>query len=116
MHSALTNAPVASFTTQSLRTAQHATGLMVKVAHLLPSRDLLSSQWQLRWTHTKGLAIWWQDVETSAMCYYQQQFQPTNIYEFFIVIFNFRFLISCGCGLTVIKYHHIAKPKSLAAE
>ncbi|HEY5371896.1 MAG TPA: hypothetical protein VIJ75_23175, partial [Hanamia sp.] len=34
---------------------QHATGLMVKVAPLLPSRDLLSSHWQLRWTHTKGL-------------------------------------------------------------
>ena len=31
---------------------------MVKVAPLLPSRDLLSSQRQLRWTHTGGLAIW----------------------------------------------------------
>lgn len=30
---------------QPLRVRQHATGLMVKVALLLPSRDLLSSQW-----------------------------------------------------------------------
>jgi len=32
MRSALTGAPVASFTTLPLRTTQHATGLMVKVA------------------------------------------------------------------------------------
>ena len=55
MRSALTNSPVASFTTQLLRVTQHATGLMVKVALLLPSRDLLSSQRQLRWTHT---SVW----------------------------------------------------------
>jgi hypothetical protein len=59
MHSALTDAPVASFTTLPLRATQHATGLMVKVALLLPSRDLLSSQRQLTWTHTKGLAKNW---------------------------------------------------------
>jgi len=29
---------------------------MVKAAPLLPSRDLLSSQRQLRWTHTKVFA------------------------------------------------------------
>ncbi|MEJ7679376.1 MAG: hypothetical protein WKG06_16255 [Segetibacter sp.] len=45
-------APVVSFTTSPLRAMQHTTGLMVKVAPLLPSRDLLSSQRQLRWTHT----------------------------------------------------------------
>ncbi len=56
MRSALTDPPVASFTTLLLRATQHATGLMVKVAPLLPSRDLLSSQRQLRWTHTIGLA------------------------------------------------------------
>jgi hypothetical protein len=52
MRSALTDTPVVLFTTQLLREAQHTTGLMVKVALLLPSRDLLSSQRQLRWTHT----------------------------------------------------------------
>jgi hypothetical protein len=57
MRSALTDPPVASFTTLSLRTTQHATGLMVKVAPLLPSRDLLSSQRQLTWTHTIVFAI-----------------------------------------------------------
>jgi hypothetical protein len=36
---------------------------MVKVALLLPSRDLLSSQRQLRWTHTKVFAIAGLDVE-----------------------------------------------------
>jgi len=56
MRSALTDPPVASFTTLLIGATQHATGLMVKVAWLLPSRDLLSSQRRLRWTHTKGLA------------------------------------------------------------
>ncbi|MEJ7830549.1 MAG: hypothetical protein WKF91_20235 [Segetibacter sp.] len=56
MRSALTDTPVVSFTTSFLRTTQHTTGLMVKVALLLPPRDLLSSQRQLRWTHTKVLA------------------------------------------------------------
>jgi len=54
MRSALTDTPVASFTTLLIKAAQHATGLMVKVAPLLPSRDLLSSQRQLSWTHTWG--------------------------------------------------------------
>ncbi len=62
MRSALTDAPVVSFTTLPLRATQHTTGLMVKVAPLLPSRDLLSSQRQLRWTHTLGLAIAGLDV------------------------------------------------------
>jgi hypothetical protein len=61
------------------------------------------------------LAIWWQNVETSSLCYYQQQFQPTNIYELLFVNFIFSFLIGFGCGLTVIKYHHIAKPQTLCA-
>ncbi|MEJ7679917.1 MAG: hypothetical protein WKG06_19075 [Segetibacter sp.] len=55
MHSTLTDAPVASFTTLNLRSTQHATGLMVKGAPLLPSRGLLSSQRKLAWTHTAGI-------------------------------------------------------------
>ena len=55
MRSALTDSPVVSFTTSPLRATQHTTGLMVKVAPLLPSRDLLSSQRQLTWTHTRVL-------------------------------------------------------------
>jgi len=74
MRSALTDSPVASFTTLPLRATQHTTGLMVKVAQLLPSRDLLSSQRQLTWTHTKVLPQVGLDIETSAMCYYQQLF------------------------------------------
>jgi len=62
MRSALTDPPVASFTTLLIGATQHATGLMVKVARLLPSRDLLSSQRQLRWTHTLGLALLGQDI------------------------------------------------------
>ena len=65
MRSTLTNSPVASFTTQLLRVTQHATGLMVKVALLLPSRGQLSSQRQLRWTHTGGLALLGHDLVTS---------------------------------------------------
>ncbi len=64
MRSALTDTPVVSFTTLLLRATQHATGLMVKVAPLLPSRDLLSSQRQLRWTHTLVLPIVGLDVGT----------------------------------------------------
>jgi len=56
VRSALTDAPVVSFTTLLLKATQHTTGLMVKAAPLLPSRDLLSSQRQLRWTHTKVFA------------------------------------------------------------
>jgi len=65
MRSALTDAPVVQpalsnanvFTTLLLRATQHTIGLMVKVAPLLPSRGQLSSQRQLHWTHTLGLAI-----------------------------------------------------------
>jgi len=57
MRSALTDAPAASFTTLLLRATQHATGLMVEVALLLPLRGLPSSHRQLRWTHTKVFAI-----------------------------------------------------------
>jgi hypothetical protein len=57
-----------------------------KVAHRIPSA--FDRQEAGRRT-TKGLAIWWQDVETSAMCYFQQEFQPTNIYELLFVIFIF---------------------------
>ena len=64
MRSALTYSPVASFTTLLLSATQHATGLMVEVALLLPSRGLLSSQQQLRWTHTKGFVQLGHDVET----------------------------------------------------
>jgi hypothetical protein len=72
--SALTDAPVVQpalskanvFTTLLLRATQHTTGLMVKVALLLPSRDLLSSQRQLRWTHTNRLAKGGQEVVASA--------------------------------------------------
>ena len=46
----------------SLKATQHATGLMVEVALLLPSRGLPSSHRQLRWTHTWGLAILGQDI------------------------------------------------------
>jgi len=56
MRSALTDSPVVSFTTLPLKATQHTTSLMVKVAPLLPPRDLLSSQRQLRWTHTKVFA------------------------------------------------------------
>jgi len=45
------------FTTLLLRATQHTTGLMVKVAPLLPPRGLLPSQRQLRWTHTFVLPI-----------------------------------------------------------
>ena len=58
VRSALTDTPVASFTTLPLRATQHATGLMVKVAPLLPSRDLLSSHSQLGWTHTRVFCNW----------------------------------------------------------
>ncbi len=81
MRSALTDTPVVSFTTSFLRTTQHTTGLMVKVAPLLPPRDLLSSQRQLRWTHTKVFAKAGLDNETSAICKYQQQF-GLDIYKF----------------------------------
>jgi len=37
---------------------------MVKVARLLPSKDLLSSHRQLRWTHTLVLPIVGLDIET----------------------------------------------------
>ena len=89
MRSALTDAPATSFTTLLLRATQHATGLMVKVAPLLPSRDLLSSQRQLRWTHTKVLLQVGQDVGTigykslSAVVSADEQSQAK------VLIFNF---------------------------
>jgi len=94
MRSALTDSPVASFTTSRLIGTQHATGLMVKVALLLPSRDLLSSQRQLTWTHTKVFAIAGLDNVTSAMCKYQQQFGLDVQRTAFI--FNFNKIFSIG--------------------
>lgn len=46
--------------------------------------------------HNKRVAIWRQNLETSAMCYFQQQFQPAHIYEDLIVIFIFSLLIGHG--------------------
>ncbi|MEJ7685038.1 MAG: hypothetical protein WKG06_45775 [Segetibacter sp.] len=69
MHSTLTDAPVASFTTLNLRSTQHATGLMVKGAPLLPSRGLLSSQRKLAWTHTCVLAIFGLNGTAMNFCY-----------------------------------------------
>jgi hypothetical protein len=43
---------------------------MVKVAPLLPPRDLLSSQRQLRWTHTKVFAKAGLQCNKSTMNYY----------------------------------------------
>jgi hypothetical protein len=62
MRSALKDAPVTSFTTLLIRATQHATGLMVEVALLLPSRGLPSSHRQLCWTHTQVLLQAWLDV------------------------------------------------------
>ncbi|MEJ7678089.1 MAG: hypothetical protein WKG06_09540 [Segetibacter sp.] len=70
MHSTLTDAPVASFTTLNLRSTQHATGLMVKGAPLLPSRGLLSSQRKLAWTHTKASPMsGWMLKSSAADCF-----------------------------------------------
>lgn len=89
MRSTLTDAPVASFTTLPLRAKQHTTGLMVKVAPLLPPRGLLSSQRQLRWTHTWGLALLGQDVVTSAAVRYQLQFRLDVNNLALVLTFNF---------------------------
>jgi hypothetical protein len=78
IRSVLTDAPVASFTTSRFIGTQHATGLMVKVAPLLPTRDLLSSQRQLRWTHTLVLLQVGLDVETSAICIAVLWFRQTS--------------------------------------
>ncbi len=81
MRSALTDAPVVSFTTPLLRATQHTTGLMVKVAPLLPSRDLLSSQRQLRWTHTKVFAK--AGLDTGAIvCVQASAVVRADIYKF----------------------------------
>ena len=115
MRSTLTDAPVASFTTLPLRATQHTTGLMVKVAPLLPSRDLLSSQRQLTWTHTRGLAIGWHTEEQSATNHYQQQFRQKNVTQLLIVIFIFSISIGFGYGLDIINFQPIAKPSTLCA-
>ena len=60
MLSALTDALTASFTTLLLK-SQHAAGLMVEAALLIPSGGLPSSHRQLHWTHTWGFAILGQD-------------------------------------------------------
>ncbi len=93
MRSALTDAPDTSFTTMLLRATQHATGLMVKVAPLLPSRDLLSSQRQLRWTHTKVFAKAGLDNQTSAICKHQQLSGQTSFNLALVINFNFIFSI-----------------------
>ena len=98
VRSALTDAPVASFTTLLLRAAQHATGLMVKVARLLPPKDLLSSQRQLYWTHTKVFAIAGARCKSSSINYYQQQFQRdvSNLAFVYILIYSFSISGSSG--------------------
>ncbi len=92
MRSALTDTPVASFTTLPLRATQHTTGLMVKVALLLPPRDLLSSQRQLRWTHTKVFAKAGLDNITSATCKHQLQVRLDIQYS--VLVLNFKNIFS----------------------
>ena len=92
MRSALTDPPVVSFTTLPLRAMQHTTGLMVKVAPLLPSRDLLSSQRQLTWTHTKVFAK--AGHVTSAMFKNKQQFR--HDVQFSALHLNFNYIFSNG--------------------
>jgi hypothetical protein len=98
MRSALTDAPVVSFTTLPLRATQHATGLMMKVALLLPSRDPLSSQRQLTWTHTCVLPIVGRDNGTSAMCKHQQRFGLDVQFSAFVVNFNLIFTVGICYG------------------
>ena len=94
MRSALTDAPVVSFTTSLLRVTQHTTGLMVKVALLLPSRGQLSSQRQLRWTHTLVFVKAGLDKVTSAMCKHQQRFGLDV--QFSTLVHNFNNIFSNG--------------------
>jgi len=56
IRSTLTDAPVASFTTRPLRATQHATGLMMKVAHF-SHREAHSHHINSLTGHTWGLAI-----------------------------------------------------------
>jgi hypothetical protein len=100
MRSALTDPPVASFTTLPLKATQHATGLMVKVAPLLPSRDLLSSQRQLTWTHTSAFAKAGQDIAISTKTKWQQWFGLDKQGSTFNLNFNKIISISSGFGQT----------------
>ncbi|CAN5127267.1 hypothetical protein BH20BAC1_BH20BAC1_09080 [soil metagenome] len=93
MRSALTDTPATSFTTLLLRATQHATGLMVKVAPLLPPRDLLSSQRSFA-GHTKVFAKAGLDNVTSAMCKHQQRFGLDV--EFSALVHNFSNIFSIG--------------------
>ena len=116
VRSALTDAPVASFTTSFLRITQHATGLMVKVAPLLPSRDLLSSHSQLDWTHTLGLLQGWLDIGAmvilSLLCFI---WAGRTLLGFCLLTCTFISLISSGSGRTSNEFQPCSKPCPLWA-
>jgi hypothetical protein len=89
---------------------------MVKVAPLLPSRDLLSSQWQLRWTHTKVFAIAGLDIEAiGSKSLIGFSSGMTLIIKRQNVIFNNKTTISFGTGVTEHEYPAIANTDSLYA-
>jgi ABC-type uncharacterized transport system permease subunit len=102
VRSALTDAPVASFTTLLLRATQHATGLMVKVAPLLPSRGLLSSHSQISWTHTGVLLQVGLNVQTSAVCI-AVLFSGRRI-SIWLFVVNFNFIFSIGQRFRAGRY------------
>jgi hypothetical protein len=79
MHSALTDAPAASFTTLLLRATQHATGLMVKVAHF-SHRETCSHHKGSFAGHTHGV---WQNTGGRKPC------------------FNFRFIVHLHIQLDI---------------
>jgi hypothetical protein len=67
---------------------------------------------QLTW----GLAIWWLDVVSFGILSLSAAVPADVILMGFCLLSSsFVFLLGCGSGRTIFKFHHIAKPCSLVA-
>jgi len=65
---------------------------------------------------TGGLAIWWLDVVSIGILSLSASVSADVILlGFCLLASSFVFLLDCGSGLTIFKFHHIAKPCPLPA-
>jgi hypothetical protein len=86
--------------------------LMVKVAPLLPSRDLLSSHSQISWTHTRGLPQGWQDVVSFIILSLSASVPAGHsLFSFLLLPSSSKYINSFCSGLTVINASPAASPE-----
>ena len=84
--------------------------MMIRLELLTPQGDLLQST-----TYNKVLLQVGQDIETSAMCYYQRRFGPDVINLALVLISTFKTMLSRSSRRDVIKSPTCSNTQTLVA-